>query len=112
MRLSLIIVSDRVFIDKSLDRILHVIKEAAGDRIGEISHHIVPNEKRLIQIKVLEESLRSDIVVVCGGTGLGPRDLSVEAIEPLLEKKLEGFGEMFRNISFKDVGVKTIFLEL
>jgi len=108
VRLSLIIVSDRVFIDRSLDSILHVVKEAVGDHVGEISHYVVPNEKRLIQIKVLEESLRSDIVVVCGGTGLGPRDLSVEAIEPLLEKKLEGFGEIFRNISFKDVGVKTI----
>jgi len=108
VRLSLIIVSDRVFIDKSLDRILHTVEEAVSGRVSEINHHIVPNEKRLIQIKVLEESLCSDVVIVCGGTGLGPRDLSVEAVEPLLEKRLEGFGEFFRRLSSKEVGVRAV----
>jgi molybdenum cofactor biosynthesis protein B len=45
-----------------------------------------------------------DVVVLTGGTGLAPRDVTPEAIEPLLERTLPGFGERFRALSAREVG--------
>ncbi|MHA1617440.1 MAG: MogA/MoaB family molybdenum cofactor biosynthesis protein [Candidatus Njordarchaeales archaeon] len=54
----------------------------------------------------LEKALQSgaDIIIFIGGTGITKDDVTVEALEPLLEKKLNGFGEIFRFLSFKEVG--------
>jgi molybdenum cofactor biosynthesis protein B len=45
-----------------------------------------------------------DAVLVTGGTGLAPRDLTPEAVLPLLEREIAGFGELFRQLSFAQVG--------
>jgi molybdenum cofactor biosynthesis protein B len=45
-----------------------------------------------------------DVVVLTGGTGLGPRDVTPEAVEPLLDRALPGFGERFRALSAREVG--------
>ena len=45
-----------------------------------------------------------DCVLVSGGTGVAPRDRTVETIRPLLDKELPGFGELFRALSFEEVG--------
>lgn len=44
------------------------------------------------------------VVVISGGTGLAPRDRTYEAISGLLEKRLDGFGEIFRTLSFRRIG--------
>jgi molybdenum cofactor biosynthesis protein B len=46
----------------------------------------------------------ADVVVVTGGTGIAPRDVTPEAVEPLLERVLPGFGERFRAVSWASVG--------
>jgi len=46
----------------------------------------------------------TDVVVLTGGTGLAPRDVTPEAVEPLLERPLPGFGERFRAVSEASVG--------
>ncbi len=56
-----------------------------------------------------EEVLRAlsagfDVVIVIGGTGISKRDVSVEAVRPLLEKEIEGFGELFRMESYRRIG--------
>jgi len=45
-----------------------------------------------------------DAVILNGGTGLAPRDTTYEAITGLLQKRLDGFGELFRMISYQQVG--------
>ena len=53
---------------------------------------------------------REDVqaVVLTGGTGVTPDDVTVEAIAPLLEKKLPGFGELFRRLSFDEIGTRVV----
>ncbi len=49
-------------------------------------------------------ALQVDAVVLTGGTGISPRDVTIEALEPLFGKKLPGFGELFRSLSFAEIG--------
>jgi molybdenum cofactor biosynthesis protein B len=48
------------------------------------------------------------VVLVTGGTGFSGRDSTPEAVAPLLDKQIEGFGELFRHLSFADIGTSTI----
>lgn len=50
----------------------------------------------------------ADAVVICGGTGLTSQDLTLEAVEPLFEKTLPGFGEIFRYRSLEEVGTRAM----
>ncbi len=59
----------------------------------------------------LENAIRiekADVVVVTGGTGLTRRDVTPEAIEPLVTKPIPGFGELFRWLSYAEIGAATI----
>jgi molybdopterin adenylyltransferase len=47
---------------------------------------------------------RVDVVLVTGGTGVAPRDVTVEAVRSLLEKEIPGFGEIFRALSYAEIG--------
>lgn len=49
-----------------------------------------------------------DVVIVTGGTGVTPRDVTPEALAPLVTKAIPGFGELFRYLSFAQIGTSTI----
>jgi molybdenum cofactor biosynthesis protein B len=49
-----------------------------------------------------------DVVVTTGGTGVTPDDVTIEATEPLFEKELPGFGELFRQLSYDEIGTKVV----
>ena len=49
-----------------------------------------------------------DVLLFTGGTGLSPRDITVETIRPFFEKELEGFGEMVRRLGFEEIGPSAI----
>lgn len=49
-----------------------------------------------------------DSIIFSGGTGLTSKDITYETIEPILEKKLPGFGELFRYLSFKEIGASAM----
>jgi len=49
-----------------------------------------------------------DVVIVTGGTGVTPRDVTPEALAPLVTKHIPGFGELFRQVSFDEIGAATI----
>ncbi|QCJ46321.1 molybdenum cofactor biosynthesis protein B [Haloprofundus sp. MHR1] len=50
----------------------------------------------------------TDVVVTAGGTGVTPDDVTVEAVEPILEKELPGFGELFRTLSYDEIGTRVV----
>ncbi|MFX1385350.1 MAG: molybdenum cofactor biosynthesis protein B, partial [Promethearchaeota archaeon] len=52
----------------------------------------------------LIEASTNHAIIFSGGTGLTPKDITFETIEPMLEKKMDGFGELFRYLSFKEIG--------
>jgi molybdenum cofactor biosynthesis protein B len=49
-----------------------------------------------------------DLLVITGGTGISRRDITIEIMGPMLEKNLSGFGELFRHLSFRDVGSRAL----
>ena len=49
-----------------------------------------------------------DVIITSGGTGLTGRDITVDVMETYFDKKIEGFGELFRFISYKKIGTSTI----
>lgn len=50
----------------------------------------------------------TDCVVTTGGTGVTPDDVTTEAVQPLFDKRLPGFGELFRRLSYEDIGTKVV----
>ncbi|QOJ78318.1 molybdenum cofactor biosynthesis protein MoaB [Infirmifilum lucidum] len=67
---------------------------------------LVPDSPRLIlsAIDALLDEHDVDAIIVSGGTGPTPDDLTVQTLRPLFEKELEGFGDLFRLVSSKEVG--------
>jgi molybdopterin adenylyltransferase len=80
----------------------------AGHQVS--SYVIVKDEPALIRDRLQSLAADSDLeVVICnGGTGIAPRDTTYDAIAALLEKTLPGFGEMFRYLSWQEVGSRAI----
>jgi len=90
-------------LDESGDLIAESLKKH-GHRV--FSRVTVPDDKDFIK-RSIEEALKSkdvDAVITCGGTGISPTDVTIETVEPLLEKKLEGFGEISRWLGYGVVG--------
>ena len=85
-------------------RLIRARLERAGHRVAETL--IVPDEPRRIRSVVGVWLRRSDLdaLILTGGTGVSPRDRTIEAVERLLDKRLEGFGELFRYLSYGQVG--------
>jgi molybdenum cofactor biosynthesis protein B len=71
-----------------------------------VEHHLIGNDRDAIANTLSEMTNRADIDVILtiGGTGISKKDITVDVLSPLMEKKLEGFGEMFRTMSFKQIG--------
>jgi molybdenum cofactor biosynthesis protein B len=70
----------------------------------------ISDDKKMIE-DCMRNSLASpdlDAVVLCGGTGIAPSDVTIEAVFPFLEKTLPGFGEIFRRLSFDEIGSAAI----
>ena len=89
--------------------LMRSLLEGAGHRV--VDYQLLKNDEPAVREHVRALVARTDVdaVLLTGGTGLGSRDRTVEAVRPLLEKELPGFGELFRVISFQDqVGTAAI----
>jgi molybdenum cofactor biosynthesis protein B len=75
-----------------------------------VAHEIVIDDIYLLRAKVSAWIADPDIevIITTGGTGFGGRDSTPEALAPLFDKHIEGFGEMFRHLSIADIGTSTI----
>jgi molybdenum cofactor biosynthesis protein B len=69
---------------------------------------VVPDSIPAIQAAAREAYQEANCIVINGGTGLTHDDRTIEAIEPLLEKKMDGFGELFRMKSFEEIGTRAL----
>jgi molybdopterin adenylyltransferase len=92
--------------DDSGELALALCKKAGQDPFLEV----VDDDKQMIRLHVLRALFErnADAVILMGGTGIAPRDVTIEAISPLLEKELEGFGEGFRRLSYDSIGTASI----
>ncbi|MEZ0289874.1 MAG: MogA/MoaB family molybdenum cofactor biosynthesis protein [Sulfolobales archaeon] len=89
--------------DASGDLAEKLVKEKGATVIGRA---LLDDDVHMIRSKVEELALREDIdlIIITGGTGLSPRDVTIEALRPLFEKEIEGFGELFRYLSYQRSG--------
>jgi len=82
---------------------IRALLEAAGHKVTAYS--ILPDEPDLVRERVVELIATGvEAVIVNGGTGLAPRDTTYEAVAGLLDKRLDGFGELFRSLSYAEIG--------
>ena len=88
-----------------------LIKQRLTDSGHKVAYYtILKNDAEAIKLKI-EELLRRDdiqVIITGGGTGLSKRDVTVNTIALMLEKKLDGFGELFRQLTFQEIGTGSI----
>lgn len=82
--------------------------QAAGHRL--IDRQIVADDVYRIRALVSHwiATPEVNVVLLTGGTGFTARDTTPEAVRPLFDKPIEGFGELFRQISYQEIGTSTI----
>jgi molybdenum cofactor biosynthesis protein B len=85
------------------------------DSLKAAGHHLAARElckddiyvsRALVSNWILDEWV--DVVITTGGTGLTGRDSTPEALKPLFDRTIEGFGELFRQVSYEEIGSSTI----
>ncbi|MER0237537.1 molybdenum cofactor biosynthesis protein B [Fulvimarina sp. MAC8] len=93
--------------DKSGNRLAGRIEEA-GHKLAD--RRIVRDERAAIAetVKAWVEDDSVDVVITTGGTGFTGRDVTPDALEPMFDKRMEGFSSVFHRISFDKIGVSTI----
>lgn len=92
--------------------------DASGERLRELlagagfglgAHRIVLDEPDAIRGAVRDAAAEgADAIVTTGGTGVAPRDVTVEVLAPLFDKTLDGFGEAFRRLSWDRIGPRAV----
>jgi molybdenum cofactor biosynthesis protein B len=109
LRIAVLTVSDTRTLetDKSGGLIAESV-QAAGHVLA--LRNIVPDELTVLQsaFSALIADQTVDVVIATGGTGITQRDVTPEALTPLVTKWIPGFGELFRSLSYADIGAATI----
>lgn len=107
--IAVLTVSDtRGFDEDGSGDLLSALLTDAGHMLVE--RHIVPDDIYRIRAVVSKWVVRDDIqvVLVNGGTGFTARDTTPEALAPLFDKAIDGYGELFRHLSLADIGTSTV----
>ena len=93
--------------DQSSDKSGQLIRELLEAQGHQIVHYIViKDEPMLIKGELAMQVLRPacQAIILNGGTGIAPRDHTYDTVAPLLDKRLDGFGEIFRFLSYEEIG--------
>jgi len=109
LKMAILTVSDtRTEADDKSGQMLKTLAEKGGHEVVEkvIVRDDVYQMRAVFSRWIADPDV--EVVISTGGTGITGRDSTPEAIEPLLDKPLEGFGELFRRVSFEEIGTSTI----
>jgi molybdenum cofactor biosynthesis protein B len=109
VRVAVLTISDTR--DEESDTSGHVLAERVTGAGHALAHKaIVPDDVEAIraQIRRWTTSGELDAIVTTGGTGLTGRDVTPEAIEPMFDKRIEGFSVVFHLVSYQSVGLSTL----
>jgi molybdenum cofactor biosynthesis protein B len=86
-----------------------------AERVVEAGHRLIDKSIVRDEIDQIREKVRAhiadpaiDVVITTGGTGFTGRDVTPEAVEPLFEKRMDGFSQLFHQISYEKIGSSTI----
>ena len=93
--------------DPSGELIVKLIEEAG---YSVVSREILPDDRVLIG-KYVGNAIGSesvDAIIICGGTGVSITDVTIETVRPMMIKTLPGFGELFRKLSYDEIGSAAI----
>jgi molybdenum cofactor biosynthesis protein B len=109
LRVAVLTVSDtRTLANDTSGSTIVRLLEAAGHEIA--ARQIVSDDIQRIRdtlgMHVVDDG--TDVVITTGGTGFAPRDVTPEALAPLVTRAIPGFGELFRRFSYDDVGTSTL----
>ncbi|MEM3031320.1 MAG: MogA/MoaB family molybdenum cofactor biosynthesis protein [Nitrososphaerota archaeon] len=90
------------YVDESGDLAVSMLREMGYqvDYLGVVNDDITMIRRTVVRAA----GENYDAIIITGGTGLSPRDVTIEALAPLLDKEIEGFGEIFRVESYRRVG--------
>ena len=85
------------------------LKEELAKKYDVDAYTIIPDEMDILK-KTIEDMIDSgvEVIITTGGTGLESRDITIEKIEHLFEKEIKGFGEIFRAISYEELGAGSL----
>lgn len=109
VRVAVVVVSDTRTLetDRSGKTAVELLEQAGHEVVDRI---VVPDNRDQIraELKAFIADARVDVVIATGGTGVTPRDVTPEALAPLVTKPIPGFGELFRMLSYEEIGTSTI----
>ncbi|MFX0001404.1 MAG: molybdenum cofactor biosynthesis protein B [Candidatus Hermodarchaeota archaeon] len=100
--------SGKTTTDKTIPKVERLLKNNLS--ISLTCTKIIPDSEEYIN-KILIELMKDDTIdsiIFSGGTGLSPKDITFETLEPRLEKKIDGFGELFRSLSYNEIGTSAM----
>jgi molybdenum cofactor biosynthesis protein B len=102
------VTSSRTLDDDSAGDAIAAAFEREGHEV--VTRELVPDDHDRVQATLANLAGRGDVdaVVSTGGTGVTPDDVTVEAARPLFEKSLPGFGELFRTLSYDEIGTRVV----
>ena len=109
VNIALLTVTDTRTIDTDKSGAI-LVKKIKEQNHKLIDRKIVKDEKEEIK-KIILEWLKNkdlDVIITTGGTGLTGRDITPEAIKDITDKEIPGFGELFRQLSYKTIGTSTL----
>lgn len=102
-------------ISDTRDMVTDTSGKLLADRVKDAGHVMIQREIVKDKVDAIQNQVQAwvsepgiDIILTTGGTGFSPRDVTPEAIKPLLKREMDGFSAVFHNVSMESVGISTL----